>query len=97
MTEPRDERIKRLRYRAWRRGFKEADLIMGRFADSELAALDADGLEMFERLLGESDQDLYAWVTGRDAPPAEHDHAVLARLKAFTAETAAAIGGGAPE
>ncbi len=83
MTESRDDRIKRLRYRAWRRGFKEADLILGGFADAHLADLGDRDLDSFERLLGESDQDLYAWAAGREAPPPAHDHKVMALIKSF--------------
>jgi hypothetical protein len=39
MNEPRDTALKRLRMRSWRRGMKEMDLILGPFADAELARL----------------------------------------------------------
>ena len=45
MTETRETRIKRLRMRSWRRGIKEMDLILGGFADAELAGLDAATLD----------------------------------------------------
>jgi antitoxin CptB len=38
-------------------------------------------LTSFERLLEESDHDLYAWIVGGAAPPAELDDGVLAALK----------------
>lgn len=53
-----------------RRGTKEMDIILMRFADARLASLSAPLLDLYDRLLEESDQDLYAWVTGRDAAPA---------------------------
>lgn len=49
---------------------REMDLILGRFADSRLAALDADTLALYEAMLEESDQDLFAWVTGQAPAPA---------------------------
>jgi len=61
-----------MRMRAWRRGIKEMDLILGGYADAELATLDDDALDLFEAVLGENDHDLYAWVTGRDVPPARY-------------------------
>ena len=64
-----EARLKRLRMRAWRRGIREMDLILGPFADAHLAAMDAGELDMFGALLRENDQELYAWVTGRAAPP----------------------------
>ena len=58
-------RLKRLKMRSWRRGTREMDLILGPFADAELANLDADTLDAYERLLDENDQDLYPWITAR--------------------------------
>ena len=72
MSEGRGARLKRMRMRAWRRGTKEMDLILGGHADRHLAAMDDEGLDLFEAVLGEADHDLYAWVTGRDAPPARY-------------------------
>ncbi|KIT18079.1 succinate dehydrogenase assembly factor 2 [Jannaschia aquimarina] len=71
MTE-RETRIKRMRIRAWRRGIKEMDLILGGYADAELDRLDDDGLALFEAVLGEADHDLYGWVTGQGQPPARY-------------------------
>lgn len=62
-------RLKRLRMRAWRRGTKEMDLILGPYADSDLASLDAATLDLFEAVLDENDQDLYLWVTGHPGAP----------------------------
>ncbi len=77
MTETREIRLKRLAMRSWRRGIKEMDLILGGFADAELAGLDEATLDDYERLLEENDWDLYYWVTGaREAPGA---HAPLIR------------------
>ncbi|QBX36054.1 succinate dehydrogenase assembly factor 2 [Paracoccus liaowanqingii] len=58
--------------RSWRRGMKEMDLILGHFADECLAELNAADLDLYERMLGENDQDLYLWVTaqmGQDEAP----------------------------
>ena len=83
--------IGRIRFRAWRRGFREADLILGPFADAHVEAMSPAELERFERLLGETDHDLYAWiVAGREAPP-HIDAELLARLRAF--RPPAALGG----
>lgn len=57
--------LKRLKMRAWRRGIKEMDLILGPFADETVALLSAADLDLFEALLGENDHDLYQWVTAR--------------------------------
>lgn len=64
-----EARLKMLRMRSWRRGMKEMDLILGPFSDTGLADLDPDTLNLYERMLGENDQDLYLWVTGAQAAP----------------------------
>ena len=80
MTESRDTRIRRLRLRSWRRGIKEMDLILGGFADAELAGLDPAMLDAFEALMEESDWDLYYWVTGARPVPEAH-LAIIGRLR----------------
>ena len=61
------------------------DLILGRFADAEIASLSDDELGTLERLIELPDPDLYAALTG-DAPlPPEHASALFDRIKAFRA------------
>lgn len=48
------------------------DLILGGFAQSGLARLGPDALDLYERLLAENDHDLYAWVSGQAAAPARY-------------------------
>ncbi|SDZ49354.1 antitoxin CptB [Jannaschia faecimaris] len=65
-----DARRKRLKIRAWRRGIKEMDLILGGYADEKLSEMSDGELSLFEAMLGENDHDLYSWVTGQqEAPP----------------------------
>lgn len=78
-----ETRIKRIIFRAWRRGFREADLIIGPFAETHARDLDEAELDAFEALLDQPDQDVYAWIIGRTAPPPEFDTSVLAQLRAF--------------
>jgi len=79
--ESRDTRVKRLRIRAWRRGIKEMDLILGGWADAHLPAADDATLDRFEAVLAEADGDLFEWVSGQRRPPA-HLAPFLARLAA---------------
>jgi antitoxin CptB len=81
-----DDRRKKLRFRAWRRGFREIDLILGGFADRHVADLDEAALAAFERLLDAQDQDVYAWITDQTDAPAEHDTPTLALIRAFRFE-----------
>lgn len=71
MSEPRETRLKRLRLRAWHRGIKEMDLILGGWADRNLAQADDATLDAFEAVMAESDHDLYQWVSGQAKAPAE--------------------------
>lgn len=78
-----DLRRRRILFRAWHRGTKEMDLVMGRFADAEIYAMSEGDLSEFERLLEVPDQDLFAWVTGKVAVPANYASAVFGRLKSM--------------
>lgn len=75
-----EKRLKRLAMRSWRRGTKEMDLILGRFWDVQGAALDPATLDLYEDLLQENDQDLYAWVSGQAETP-EKFATLIARLR----------------
>jgi antitoxin CptB len=88
-----ERRIERARLRAWRRGFREADLILGPFADANAGRMTADDLTRFEALLEQGDHDLYAWIVGTAAIPAEFDHEVMAALRASALAGPAARGG----
>lgn len=78
-----DVRRRRISFRAWHRGMREMDLIMGRFADAELARLSEPDLDAFEALMDLPDPDLYAWISGEASPPADVDRVFLARLRTF--------------
>lgn len=84
-SEGLDPRRRRLLFRAWRRGVREMDLIVGRFADAHIAALDEPALDDFERLIEVPNNDLYAWVVGDTAVPANYDTMVLRELVSFHA------------
>ena len=64
-----EHRLKRMRMRAWRRGTKEMDMILGPYADAHLAQMDEGALDLFDALLLENDQDLYQWVSGKAPAP----------------------------
>ena len=74
---------KRLRFRAARRGFKEADAIFGAFADRHLGELSETELASFEALLDAPDQDVFDWLRGYAPVPTLHDTPVFARLRAI--------------
>ena len=78
-----DRRRRRLLFRSWRRGVREMDLIMGRFADAWIERLNDGELEEYERLMQVPDPDLYAWISGEIAVPANYDTPLLRRLRDF--------------
>ena len=81
-----NERRRKLTFRAWRRGFREMDLLMGAFADAHMAGLTVDELDQFERLLATPDWEVYAWIIGQKPVPDNHKSAILDRLIAFRFE-----------
>src|ERR1700687_965872 len=87
-----DERRRRLLFRAWRRGVREMDLIVGRFADVYIDQFDEPTLDDFEQLIEVPNADLYAWIVGNEAVPANHDTLVLRQLIAFHNRTGAEPG-----
>ncbi|WP_210489840.1 succinate dehydrogenase assembly factor 2 [Microvirga antarctica] len=78
-----DVRRKQILFRAWHRGMREMDLIMGRFADAEIADLPEAELSAFEHLIDAVDRDLLAWITGEAPVPPEYDTPLFGRMKAF--------------
>lgn len=80
---PREVRRKRLLFRSWHRGTREADLILGSFADSHLAGFDDRRLDEYEALLACPDAELFDWIAGRSATPPEYDTEVTRLLLAF--------------
>ncbi len=75
-------RIKRLIFRSVHRGCKETDLVFGQFATSQLAALEGETLNTYERLLDEDDADIWQWLIGKSPAPAEYAP-LIDRLKTF--------------
>ena len=88
---PLDAQRRRLHILAWRRGFREIDLILGRFADQHLEGMTPARLEAFNRLLLRPDRDLYPWLVGAaDIPPDDPDYKLLVEIRRFV-ETGGAV------
>lgn len=79
----RDTRLKRLRFRAWHRGTKEADLLIGGFFDARSAGWGDAEITLVEELLEEQDVDIMAWAIGTEACPARYQGSILEALKAL--------------
>jgi antitoxin CptB len=76
-------RRRRLRYRAWHRGTREMDLILGPYADAHAETLSEGDLGRLETLMDEADTDLLKWVMGQEPPPPDTDNDFIDRLIAF--------------
>jgi antitoxin CptB len=77
----RETRLKRLRFRAWHRGTKEADLLIGGFYDAHHAEWTTADMDWFEALLEEQDVDIMAWAMGTLPVPARWQGPMLEMLK----------------
>ena len=77
----REARLKRLRFRAWHRGTKEADLLIGGFFDSFSEGWNDAEIAWFETLLEEQDVDIMAWAIGSARAPQRFDGEMMARMK----------------
>lgn len=76
-----DPRRRKILFRAWHRGLREMDLIMGQFADSHLSAMGDDELDLFEILIEQSDRDLLHWILDAHDIPTEFDTALLKAIR----------------
>jgi antitoxin CptB len=77
----RDARLKRLRFRAWHRGTREADLLIGGYFDACAAEWDEADMTWFEALLEEQDVDVMAWAIGTAVPPERFEGPLMRRLR----------------
>jgi antitoxin CptB len=59
-----DIRIARLKFRAWHRGTREADFMIGGFFDRYHRSWSGSDIDWFEDLLEEDDVDVMAWALG---------------------------------
>jgi antitoxin CptB len=71
---------KKLLWRATHRGIKEMDIVVGGFAEINLAAMNSSEIKLFEGILEIPDQDLLGWMTRQSSIPFEHDTQLLRRM-----------------
>jgi antitoxin CptB len=80
----RETRLKRLRFRAWHRGTKEADLMVGGFFDVHSAGWTDEDIAWFEAFIEEQDVDIMAWAMGAQAVPERWAGAMMTSLRTLT-------------
>ena len=66
------DRLKRLKFRAWHRGTREADFMIGCFFDRYGGEWGEAEIAWFEALLDEEDADIMGWALGTLAIPDEY-------------------------
>jgi antitoxin CptB len=79
----KDDRLKRLRFRAWHRGVREADMLVGGYFDRWHGAWDEAETAWFEAFLDEQDVDILAWAIGTAAVPERWRSEMMTRLQAL--------------
>ena len=76
-------RRRRLKFRAWHRGMREVDLLLGRFADASVNGMAEADLAAFEALLDVPDPDILGWITGELVVPEDDETPLVRQLIAF--------------
>jgi len=79
-----ENRRKRLIFRSWHRGTREMDLIMGTFAEENVPGMAENDLDLYEELLHTPDPDVYDWISGQKAPPANVMNPIVEKLLKHT-------------
>lgn len=76
----RDIRLKRLRFRAWHRGTKEADLMVGGFFDTHADSWNDAEIAWFEELMHEEDVEIMGWAIGTIPIPERWQGPMMERM-----------------
>ncbi|BAK67102.1 MULTISPECIES: succinate dehydrogenase assembly factor 2 [Sphingobium] len=78
-----ESRLRRMKFRAWHRGTKEADLMIGGFFDTHAAGWNSDQIDWFEQILEEDDVDIMAWALGTLPCPPEFEGSMMQAMRAL--------------
>ncbi|MDQ3145281.1 MAG: succinate dehydrogenase assembly factor 2 [Pseudomonadota bacterium] len=76
-----DEVLRALKYRAWHRGTREADMMIGGFFEAQHAGWNAHDRALFAALLMETDVDIMAWAIGTEAVPERYQGPMMDALQ----------------
>ncbi|WEK42596.1 MAG: succinate dehydrogenase assembly factor 2 [Candidatus Sphingomonas colombiensis] len=74
-------RLKRLKFRSWHRGTREADMMIGGFFDAHHVDWSAAELDWFETLLEEQDVDIMGWAIGSIPCPPQWDGPMMQAMR----------------
>ncbi|WP_455480050.1 FAD assembly factor SdhE [Bartonella sp. B23] len=64
---------RRLIFRAWHRGIREMDLILGRYVDAHIVGMSDKTVSQLEYIMSFDDRDLLTWITEEVSLPSEID------------------------
>ncbi|MFT6331752.1 MAG: antitoxin CptB [Lentimonas sp.] len=64
--------IKTALYRSLHRGCKETDILLGKFAQSEINNFDDVKLNIYSKLINEDDAMIYDWILNKSSTPEEY-------------------------
>ena len=76
-----DEVLRALKYRAWHRGTREADMMIGGFFDAHHASWNDHERALFAALLTETDVDIMAWAIGTQPVPERYEGALMEAMR----------------
>lgn len=76
-----DRRLARMKFRAWHRGTREADYMIGGFFDRYHESWGEEEMRWFEDLLDHDDVDIMAWALQSQAPPPRFEGAQLQLMR----------------
>lgn len=83
-------RKRRISFRAWHRGTREMDLMLGRFTDAHIGDFSEAEMTSLETLMELPDPDIYNWIIGAAVPPDGMDTLLLRRIRDFHLGTSGA-------
>ena len=75
------DRLKALKFRAWHRGTREADYMIGCYFDRFHTRWSEADLAWFEALIEEDDVEIMAWALGTEPVPARFAGPRMARMQ----------------
>ncbi len=78
-----EARLRRIYFRAWHRGTKEADLLIGGFFDKHGRGWSEAEAVLFEALLDEQDVDIMSWAIGTAPCPAHYEGVLMQAMRAL--------------
>ena len=74
---------KKLIYRSCNRGCKETDFMLGKFVICDINKLNEMVLKQLTKLLEESDNDIYHWLTGQKPIPLIWQNSLVEKIINF--------------